>query len=153
LTSLSAAPGRSKLKQILSLRPDHWDHDGYDPDSRRAFRRAMQCKTPALGSRIFASENEEREICNTCKSPACASCGHWSTIQWQRQRFCALPEGPYLGITFTMPNTLWPLFNRNQRLCRKLPEIAARVIGSYARVHYGAEVGVMAVLHTFNAEL
>jgi hypothetical protein len=52
-----------------------------------------------------------------------------------------------------MLDTLWPLFARNPRLCRKLPEIAARVIGSYARVHYGAEVDVMAVLHTFNAEL
>jgi len=153
LPRFSTVRGRSKLQQILSLRPDHWDHDGYDPDSRRAFRRAMQCGTPAMGSRIFASENEEQVICNTCKSPACPSCGHWSTIQWQRQRFCALPEGPYLGITFTMPDTLWPLLARNRWLCSKLPEIAARVIGSYARVHYGAEVGVMAVLHTFNAEL
>lgn len=42
---------------------------------------------------------------------------------------------------------------RNPRLCRKLSEIAARAIGSYARVHYGSDVGVMAVLHTFNAEL
>ncbi len=89
----------------------------------------------------------------TCKSPACPSCGHWSTIQCQRQRFCALPEVPYLGITFTMSDTLWPLFARNRRLCGKLAEIAAGVVGSYARVHYCVEVGVMAVPHTFNAEL
>ena len=149
----SAIPKLSKLQEILSLGADHWDHESYDPDSRRAFRRAMQCRTPALGSRLFASENEEQVFCNTCKSPACSSCGHCSTIQWQRQRFCALPEGPYLGITLTMPDTLWPVFARNPQLCRKLPEIAARVIGSYARVHYGTEVGVMAALHTFNAEL
>jgi Putative transposase len=90
---------------------------------------------------------------NTCKSPACPSCGHWATIQWQRERWCAIPEVPYLGITFTMPNTLWPLFARNPRLCRKLPEIAAHVIGSYARVRYGVEVGVMPILHTFTGKL
>jgi hypothetical protein len=52
-----------------------------------------------------------------------------------------------------MPNTLWPLFAGNPRLCRKLSEIAARVIVSYARVRYGVEVGVMPVLHTFNGKL
>ena len=40
------------------------------------FLRAVQCKTPALGRRLYASETEEREFCNTCKSRmACASCG------------------------------------------------------------------------------
>ena len=153
MPKLSELPRSSKLQQILILGRDHWDHDGYDPDSRRAFRLAFQCKTPALGGRVFASENEEGVFYNTCKSPACPSCGHWSTIQWQRQRFCALPEGPYLGITFTMPNTLWPLFAHSPRLCRKLPEIAAHVIGSYARVRYGVEVGVMPILHTFTGKL
>jgi hypothetical protein len=100
------------------------------------------------------SENEEREFCNTCKSlVACTSCGHWATTQWQRQREHALPDGRYLSITFTMPKTLWPLFAANPRLGRKLAGIAARVIGSYARVRKGAEVGVMPVLQTFNGKL
>jgi hypothetical protein len=144
---------RSRLQEILILGRNHWDHDAYDPDSRRAFLLALQCKTPALGGRVFASENEERVFFNTCKSPACPSCGHWATVQWQRERWCAIPEGPYLEITLTMPNTLWGIFARNPRLCRKLPEIAARVIRSYARVRHGVEVGVMPVLHTFNGEL
>jgi hypothetical protein len=52
-----------------------------------------------------------------------------------------------------MPNTLWPLFAANAKLCRKLAEIAARVIVSYARVRRGVEVGVMPILHTFNGKL
>jgi putative transposase/transposase-like zinc-binding protein len=144
---------RSPLQEILVLGRDHWDHDNYDPDSRRAFQRASRCKTPAMGGRIFASEREETLFYNTCKSPACPSCGHWATIQWQRERWSALPDGPYVEITLTMPDTLWGIFARNASLCRKLPEIAARVIRSYARVHYGVEVGVMPVLHTFNGEL
>ncbi len=144
---------RSPLREILILGSGHWDNDDYDPDSRRAFLRAKKCKTAAMGGRIFASESEERVFYNTCKSPACPSCGHWATIQWQRERFCALPDGPYLEITLTMPNTLWGIFARNPRLRGKLPEIAARVIRSYARVRHGVEVGVMPVLHTFNGEL
>jgi hypothetical protein len=154
MPKFSAVPRRSRSQQILIIGREHWDHDGYDPNARRVFRRALQCKTPALGRRVYASENEEREFCNTCKSPvACTSCGQWSTTHWQRQREYALPDGRYLSITFTMPKTLWPLFAANPRVCRKLAVIAARVIASYARVRKGAEVGAMPVLQTFNGKL
>jgi hypothetical protein len=154
MPKFSAVPRRSRSQQILIIGREHWDHDGYDPNARRVFRRALQCKKPALGGRLYASENEEREFCNTCKSlVACTSCCHWATTQWQRQREYALPDGRYLSITFTMPKTLLPLFAANPRLCRKLAQIAARVIGSYARVRKGAEVGVMPVLQTFNGKL
>jgi putative transposase/transposase-like zinc-binding protein len=143
----------NKLKAILILGRHHWDRDGYDEDSRLAFIRALQCKTPALGGRLFGSDDAEAVFYNTCKSRACSSCGQQATIQWQRERWCALPEGRYLGVTLTMPNTLWPLFANNSRLYRKLPEIAARVIMSYARVRKGVEVGVTPVLHTFNGQL
>lgn len=153
MPELSAVPKLSRLQQILLAGRQHWDHDGYDPNARYRFMRALQCNTSALGGRIYASENEQQEFFNTCKSPACPSCGHWATTQWQRERWCAIPEAPYKGITLTMPNTLWPLFAANPQLSRKLSEIAARVIGSYARVHKGVEVGVIAVLHTFNGKL
>ncbi|MCU1300237.1 MAG: family transposase [Candidatus Sulfotelmatobacter sp.] len=149
----SGSPKRSLLQRILIEGRKHWDHDGYDHDSRARFLRSIQCKTPELGQRVYASKNEERTFCNTCKSPACPSCGHWSTVQWQRERWCAIPEGPCRVITLTMPNTLWPLFASNPRLCCKLAEIAARVIVSYARTHRGVEIGVMPILHTFNGKL
>jgi len=144
---------RSLLQQILIEGREHWDHEGYDRNWRARFLRAIQCKTPEMGQRVYASENEERTFCNTCKSPACSSCGHWATVKWQRERWCALPEGPYRVITLTMPNTLWPLFASNPRLCHKLAEIAARVIVSYARARRGVEVGVLPILHTFNGKL
>lgn len=153
MSKIFGVPRPSKLQQILLLGRDYWDHDGYDSDSRHAFRLALQCRTTALGGRKFASATEELVFYNTCKSPACSSCGHMATIQWQRQRWCALPEGRYLGITLTMPNTLWPIFSDNPRLCRKLAEIAARVIVSHARVRNGVEVGAMPVVHTFNGAL
>ena len=153
MLELSLIPKPSRLQQILIIGRQHWDHDGYNPNARHVFLRAFQCKTLALGGRVYASEDEERESPNTCKSPACHSCGHWATTQWQRGRECALPGSRYLAITFTMPDTLWSLFAAHPRLCCKLAEIAARIIGSYARVRKGAEVGVMAILQTFNGKL
>src|SRR5881227_3049690 len=107
MTEVRELSNRSLLKQILVAGREHWDHDGYDSDSRIRFLRAIQCKTPELGQRIYASENEERIFCNTCKSPGCTSCGHWATMQWQRERWCAIPEGSYKVITLTMPKALW----------------------------------------------
>jgi hypothetical protein len=153
MPELSEFAKRSLLQQILIEGRKHWDHDGYDPDCRARFLRSIQCKTPEMGRRVFASENEERTFCNTCKSPTCTSCGHWATVQWQRERWCAIPEGPYRVITLTMPDTLWPLFASNSGLRPKLAEIAARVIVSYARARRGVEVGVMPIVHTFNGKL
>jgi hypothetical protein len=138
----------SALQRILIEGREHYDQPDYDPECRLKLLRASQCKTPQLGGRAYASEDEEQVFYNTCKSRACSSCGHWSTIQWQRERWCALPECPYRAVTLTMPNTLWPLFASNPQLCRKLAEIAARVIVGYVRVRHGVEVGVMPILHT-----
>jgi Putative transposase/Transposase zinc-binding domain len=150
---LSSASNPGILQQILASARNHWDHNDYDPNARRRFRQAMQCKTPALGRRLYRSLTEEQEFANTCKSPACTSCGHAAMMHWRRQRWCALPEGGYCVITFTMPAALWPLFAGNPRLCKKLGEIAGRVIVSYGRVHGGIELGVVPVVQTFNGKL
>src|SRR5947209_7713310 len=92
------------LKQILSQTHAHWDHDGFQQEARGAFRKALQCRTPILGAEVYASQCGERIVYHTCKSRACPSCGHRATIQWQRDRWWALPDVPYKGITFTMPD-------------------------------------------------
>ncbi|MGZ4829198.1 MAG: hypothetical protein ACXV78_06095 [Candidatus Angelobacter sp.] len=45
------------LKQILAKTQWYWDHDGVPPHVRVAFRKVLQCRTPALGAEVFASEN------------------------------------------------------------------------------------------------
>jgi hypothetical protein len=153
MVSTKAKIKTSRLRTILIEGRQHWDDPGFNPDVRLSFLRALECRTPALGSRVYASENEEAVFCNTCKSPACTGCGHWATIHWQRERWCALPEGPYMGVTLSMPDTLWPLFSANPHLTRELPSIAASAIMIYGKVYKGIDVGVMAILHTFNGKL
>ncbi|MFZ1006221.1 MAG: transposase zinc-binding domain-containing protein, partial [Candidatus Sulfotelmatobacter sp.] len=74
----------SRLRTILIEGRQHLDDPGIDPDVRSRFLRALECRTPALGRRVFASENEVAVFCNTCKSPACTGCGQWATIHWQQ---------------------------------------------------------------------
>jgi len=141
------------LRQILSQTRPYWDRDETRPAVRGAFSKALQCRTPELGGEVYASENSERIFFHTCKSRSCSSCGYRATIQWQRERWAALPDTIYKGITLTMPDVLWPLFRDNPRLAKALPALAATVIQTRTSARYGLRVGVMAILHTFNGEL
>jgi Putative transposase/Transposase zinc-binding domain len=105
-----------------------------------------------LGAEVYSSEVEERVVFHTCKGRACSSCGARATSQWQRERWAALPDVPYKGITFTMPDVLWPLF-RNRRLARLLPVLAAKTVEAWVRAKFGLKVGVIAIPHTFNSRL
>lgn len=57
------------------------------------------------------------------------------------------------GITFTMPDVLWPFFRDNPRLAKALSPLAANIIQARVNIRCGLRVGVIAILHTFNGKL
>ena len=141
------------LRQILSRTQSHWNRADVRPSVKSAFRKALQCRTLELGAEVYASESTERIVYHTCKARPCSSCGHRATIQWQRERWAALPDVPYKGITFTMPDVLWPFFRDNTRLTKALPALAAKIIQTHVSGRSGLQIGVIAILHTFNGKL
>jgi len=141
------------LNQIRSQTRPYWDQDGTRTAARTAFRKALQCGTAELGAEVYSSENQELILYHTCKSRACPSCGHRANLQWLRERWAALPDVPYKGITFTMPCELWEFFRDNLPLCKALPALAAEVIKARASAKCGIHPGTIAVLHTFNGKL
>jgi Putative transposase/Transposase zinc-binding domain len=144
---------RNPLKRILTETRSSWDHDGTRDVVRKVFATALQCRTAELGAEVYSSDNQELIRYHTCKSRACTSCGNRASIQWRRERWAALPTQSYHGITFTMPDVLWPLFRDNPALTKALPVLAAGVIQAQAAVRHGLRVGVLAILHTFNGKL
>ena len=140
------------LKRILRENRSLWDGDWTRPAVRKAFDKALECGTAALGAELYSSGVEERTVFHTCKGRACSSCGARATSRWQRERWAALPDVPYKGITFTMPNVLWPLF-RDRQLARLLPILAAKTVEAWVRAKFGVAVGVIAIPHTFNGRL
>ena len=91
------------LKEISSQARSYWDRDEMRAAVRQAFSKALQCRTAELGAEVYSSENQELILYHTCKSRACPSCGYRATVQWLRERWAALPDALYKGITFTMP--------------------------------------------------
>jgi hypothetical protein len=141
------------LKKILSQSRPYWDQDEMRPAVRRVFGKAMQCHTAELGAEVYSSENQELLLYHSCKSRACPSCGYRAHVQWLRERWAALPDALYKGITFTMPDLLWPLFRDNPPLAKALSALAAEAIKARVSAKYGLRVGVIAILHTFNGQL
>ena len=97
-------PLEEPIKQILVDTRPLWDRPSTRPAVRESFRRMIDCRTPALGWQIYASETEERRVYHTCKSKPCPSCGYRATLLWQREQWTQLPDVPYAGVVFTMPD-------------------------------------------------
>ena len=144
---------RHPLKQVLIKTPSYWDRDQTPPRVRCAFGKVLRCQTAELGAEIYTGDDGELIVYHTCKSRACPSCGYRANVQWLRERWAALPDGSYKGITFTMPDVLWPIFRDNRHLANALPALAASVIQAEASARYGLQVGVIGILHTFNGQL
>lgn len=141
------------LKRILSQMRPYWDRDEKRPAVRRVFGKALQCHTAELGAEVYSSEDQELILYHTCKSRACPSCGYRAQLQWLRDRWAALPDALYKGITFTMPRVLWELFGDNPPLAKALSALAAETIQARVSAKCGLRVGVIAILHTFNGKL
>jgi len=144
---------RQPLKQILSATRSHWDRPEVRGSVRENFKKIIDCRTLALGAEVFASGNEEKIVYHTCKSRSCPSCGQRATLLWQRDQWSALPDIPYIGINFTMPDVLWPIFRQNRHLLHDLPALGAAVIQQWVKGTYGVRVQVLVVPHTFGRHL
>ncbi len=144
---------RDPLKQILTGTRSYWDRPQTRPAVRQAFLKALQCRTPELGAEVYSSGDQDLVLYHPCKSRACPSCGYRAMVQWLRERWAALAENIYKGITLTMPDLLWPLFHDNPQLAKALPALAAKVIQIRVTARYGVRIGVIAILHTFNGQI
>jgi Putative transposase/Transposase zinc-binding domain len=146
-------PNREPLRQILEDTRDKWDRPETRPAIRQNFDKVTKCRTLALGAQIFASGTEEKFVYHTCKSRSCPSCGYRATLLWQEQMRAALPDIGYIGIGFTMPSVLWPIFQQNRHLLHDLPALGGDVIQQWVKAKYGIRVLIVVVQHTFGAHL
>ena len=147
------ATRRQPLRALLTAHQGIWDQDDFRSSVRTEFQKVMMCGTEALGAEVFAFGDEERVVPHTCKSRACPSCGYRATRAWQREQWADLPEIPYVHLSLTMPDHLWPLFQQNRHLLHDLPAVGAIVLQQWARARYGVRLIIVVVQHTFGGYL
>jgi hypothetical protein len=144
---------KEPMKEILADSKEFWDRPELRSAVRTNFKKVLACRTSALGSNVYASASEEKVVHHTCKSRACSSCGHRATRLWQRQMWAALPEVPFAGVVFTMPDVLWSIFRDNRHLLGDLPSLGAAVLQQWAKDRLGIRLMIMVVPHTFGRHL
>ena len=131
---------------------------GLTPEQRRALDDLTACRTAALGGHVLGCpECGYREISYTsCGNRHCPKCHGTAAARWLEAQAADLLDVPYFHVVFTLPRALNPIALANPReVYGLLLRAAAETLIELAAdpKHLGAEIGVLAVLHTWGQDL
>jgi putative transposase/transposase-like zinc-binding protein len=128
------------------------------PSQEAALRAIEQCRTEALGGRVYRCEECQTTHYryHSCRNRHCPTCQHDAAQQWlSRQQELLLPV-PYFLITFTLPSGLREVAYRHQRLVYdaffRASAAALQQLAKDARF-VGAQIGMLGVLQTWTRDL
>ncbi|MBV8459202.1 MAG: IS91 family transposase, partial [Acetobacteraceae bacterium] len=125
---------------------------------RRVMAAITACRTAALGGHVEQCTDcgEIRISYNSCRNRHCPKCQNLARAQWVEARQAELLPVPYFHVVFTLPAQLAEIAFQNKAvvydiLMRTAAE-TLRTIAADAK-HLGAEIGLIAVLHTWGQNL
>jgi Putative transposase/Transposase zinc-binding domain len=124
----------------------------------KVLRAIVACRTAALGGHIEQCDScGQRAISyNSCLNRHCPKCQAAARQLWLSKRSAELLPVPYYHVVFTLPHVLAPLALQNKALVYGLLfRAAAETLLQIAAdpKHLGADIGFMAVLHTWGQTL
>jgi hypothetical protein len=124
----------------------------------RALRAIALCRTAALGGHITQCDHcgHEAQAYNSCRHRSCPKCHGAAQAAWLAAREREILETAYCHVVFTLPHDLGPLALQNPRLLygllfRTVAQTLQDIAGDPK--HLGAEIGGLAVLHTWSQQL
>jgi len=134
-------------------------HDGHLGRVERRVMSAVElCRTAALGGHVerCADCGLVRHAYNSCRNRHCPKCQGQARAEWLAARQAELLPVPYFHVVFTLPAAVAEIAFQNKGtvyaiLFRTAAE-TLRTIAADPR-HLGAELGVIAVLHTWGQAL
>jgi hypothetical protein len=140
---------------------------------RRAISAIERCRTAALGGHVERCGDcgHQRVAYNSCRNRNCPKCQGLARAQWLADRQAELLDVPYFHVVFTVPEPITAIAFQNQTvvydiLFRAASETLHRIADEPANRfawhwsasrpnpdHLGAEIGFLAVLHTWGQNL
>lgn len=124
----------------------------------RAMRAIELCRTAALGGHVDACDHcgYLRISYNSCRNRHCPQCQYLTKERWLETRKEEILPIPYVHLIFTLPEQLRPVALRNQKILYtilfKAGTEAVKKIALNPK-HLGAEIGCIAILHTWTQTL
>jgi hypothetical protein len=145
------------LRQIgPTYRRDH--ADALSGGQRRVMHAIERCRTAALGGHVEQCDNcgHQRIAFNSCRNRHCPKCQSLVRAQWLQDRQAELLPVEYFHVVFTLPQEVAAIAYQNKDvvydiLFRATAE-TLRTIAEDPR-HLGAEIGFIAILHTWGQNL
>jgi hypothetical protein len=128
------------------------------PEQRRVMRAIERCRTAALGGHVEQCDacGHQRIAYNSCRNRHCPKCQSLAKARWLQARLDDLLPVEYFHVVFTLPEQLAAVALQNKRVVYNLLFSAAsetlRTIAADPR-HLGADIGFLAVLHTWDQTL
>src|SRR5438552_1987453 len=125
---------------------------------RRVIGAIETCRSAALGGHVEQCNGcgELRIAYNSCRNRHCPKCQGLARAQWLADRQSELLPVPYFHVVFTVPAPIAEIALHNKAVVYGILFTAAaetlRVIAADPR-HLGAEIGLVAVLHTWGQNL
>ena len=124
----------------------------------RAMSAIERCRTAALGGHVEQCDacGHRRISYNSCRHRACPKCQSLARAQWLEDREAELLEVEYFHVVFTVPEPIAAIAHQNKRVVYDLLFRASaatlRTIAADPQ-HLGAEIGFLAILHTWGQNL
>jgi Putative transposase/Transposase zinc-binding domain len=127
-------------------------------EQHRALRAITLCRTAALGGHKTRCDHcgHEGVAYNPCRNRSCPKCHGVAQAAWLEKRQREVLDAPYEHVVFSLPQDLCPLVLQNPRalyslLFRSVAQTLVDIAGDPK--HLGAEIGGLAVLHTWGSQL
>jgi predicted Zn-ribbon and HTH transcriptional regulator len=125
---------------------------------RKVIDAIISCRTPALGGQVEHCDRCGHEIVrfHSCRDRHCPRCQTTARLSWVNDRLRELLPVGYFHVVFTVPHELNPFALRNKKcfydlLFRAVKETMLELAANPKRL--GADIGVVAVLHTWGQAL
>ncbi len=125
---------------------------------RRILGNLVRCRTAALGGHVVRCGDchYEQVAYNSCRDRHCPKCQAAARAHWMEARSNELLPVPYFHLVFTVPHQLSSLMLQNKKtvydiLFKTTAETLKQVAANPK--HLGAQVGFLAVLHTWGQNL
>ena len=129
------------------------------PEQRRVLRDIVDCRTAALGGHVKQCDQcgHIEVFYDSCRNRHCPKCQAAARAEWMEARAEDLLETvDYYHAVFTIPQQLGPLALQNKRVVYGLLfRAVAETLQTIAKdpKHLGAEIGFLAILHTWGQRL
>ena len=132
--------------------------DALSLGQRRVMRAIESCRTVALGGHVEQCDacGHQRISFNSCRDRHCPKCQSLTRAQWLEDRQTELLPVEYFHVVFTLPQQIAAIAYQNKAAVYDiLFRATAKTLRTIAAdpKHLGAEIGFIAVLHTWGQNL